>query len=168
MPYPQTLTLTGLNLGSITEAVFTPMAIASMIQGLCVETAPVLLPESGSAALFNVTGKVKITQLLGVVTTVIQTQACNYSLEFNPTAAGSNVALCAVLNISAIAVDTLLGVTGTAATALVAGMSLLAQATPLILQAGAIEHKTSATNTGGVEWYCWYLPMTDDGAIVAA
>lgn len=136
--------------------------------GFVVQRATAALPQTATAAIFTVTGRVLIKQILGEVTTVIQTQACNLSLEANPTATGSSVALCAVRNISADAVATLYGITGTAATALQAGLAILAQATPVIVQAGTIDLVASASNTGAVSWLVRYFPLTDDSLIVAA
>jgi hypothetical protein len=136
--------------------------------GIRVDRATAGLPTTASVAIFTVTGPVMILQFLGTVTTVIQTQACNLSLESNPTATGANVALCAVLDISALAVGTLLGITGTLATAMTSGLVIIGQVTPVIVQAGTIEQKTSATNTGQVAWSCWYRPLATGATVVAA
>lgn len=126
------------------------------------------LPQTTTQAIFTVTGRCMLMQILGEVTTVIQTQANNLSLEANPTATGSSVALCAVRNISADAVATLYGITGTAANALVAGLAILGQATPVIVQAGTIDLVASASNTGAVKWNVYYMPLDVGASIVAA
>ena len=136
--------------------------------GIRVDRADAALPATTSAAIFTVTGLVMITQFLGVVGTVIETQACNLSLESNPTAAGSNVALCAVLNISAAVAASLFGITGTLATAMHNGLAIIAQVTPVIVRAGTVEQKTSATNTGTIAWSCWYRPLSAGATVVAA
>lgn len=157
----------GLNLIGATVD-FTAADSAMLGLGMRVDRPTGALPATTSAAIFTVTGYVMILQFMGLVTTVIQTQACNYSLESNPTETGSNVALCGVLNISALAVGTLLGITGTLATAMTSGLAIIGQVTPVIVQPGTVEHKTSATNTGAVAWSCWYVPLSTGATVVAA
>jgi hypothetical protein len=127
------------------------------------------LPATADEALFTITGgRVLLMQIIGEVTTVIQTQTNNTKLKFNPTATGADTDICAVLNISADAVGTLYGITGTIADAMIDGLlQVKAQVAPLILSEGDIELDCAATNTGSVKWDMWYVPM-DDGATVAA
>lgn len=165
---PNYLVQAGFQADSITAAVLHSAAVEKMGLGIRVDRATSDLPATTSTAMFTVTGYCLIYQFLGIVTTVVQTQACNYSLESNPTVAGSNVALCAVLNISALAVGTLLGITGTLATAMTSGLAIIGQVTPSVVQPGTIEAKTSATNTGQVSWSAWYLPLSSGASIVAA
>ena len=101
---------------------------------------------------------------MGEVTTAIETQANNTKLKLNPTT-GSDVDLCAVLDITADAVKTQYVCTGTLANALVStiGVALL-QATPWILDVGDIELDCAASNTGQVKWFITYSPL-DGGAI---
>lgn len=137
--------------------------------GPSVSKAAANLPAStANAELFAITGgRILLTAIVGEVTTVIQTQACNLKITFNPTVAGNAVDLCADLNISAFAVGTLLSITGTVADAMVSGLAVRSMTTPLILQPGGIEIDTSATNTGQVKWKMWYMPL-DAGVAVAA
>jgi hypothetical protein len=152
---------------ALTAAKFHADAAAKLILGKVVQRATANLPATATAAIFTVTGRVAAT-IVGEVTTVIQTQACNAKLQSNPTAAGSSVDLCADLDISAKAVATLLGITGTFANAMVAGVALPLQAAPVVLQAGTIDLVTSATNTGQVKWTVRYVPIDDGATVVAA
>ena len=137
--------------------------------GIRVDRATGDLPASTTGAIFTVSGgPVLLTFILGSVTTVIQTQACNYSLESDPTVAGSNVALCAVLDISAKAVGTYFTITGTLATAMSSGLAVIGQNTKLVVPAGSIVQKTSATNTGQVAWSMWYQPLVAGASVAAA
>jgi hypothetical protein len=165
---PSYLVSAGFQADSITAGTVAAAAVEKLGLGIRVDRATSDLPATTSTAMFTVTGYCIVYQFLGLVTTVVQTQACNYSLESNPTATGANVALCGVLNISALAVGTLLGVTGTLATAMTSGLAIIGQVTPLVVQAGTIEAKTSATNTGQVAWSCWYAPLSAGASIVAA
>jgi hypothetical protein len=127
-----------------------------------------ILPEAEAYPLFNVIGgRIAITQIIGEVTEVIQTQANNTKLTVTPTG-GSAVDLCAVLNISAKAVGTLFGITGTAANAMVSSTGLLApQATQVIVGEGTINLDCAADNRGQIKWAIYYIAM-DDGAYVEA
>ena len=127
------------------------------------------LPATADEALFTITGgRVKLMQIVGEVTTVIQTQANNTKLKFNPTATGADTDLCAVLNISADAVGTLYGITGTVADAMIDGLlQVKGQVATIILSEGDIELDCAATNTGSVKWDVWYIPL-DEGATVTA
>ena len=157
----QNVRLLGLNVA------FAPDGSADSILGAVVQRATKALPATTTEALFTVSGgRVMIRQILGEVTTVIQTQACNLKLNANPTV-GSSVDICADLNISALAVGILLGITGTFATALAQGLALVAQAAPTIVSAGTIDAITSATNTGAMKWTARWMPI-DEGAVLVA
>jgi hypothetical protein len=137
--------------------------------GFSVAKAAANLPATTSANLFTITGgRILLTAIVGQVTTVIQTQANNLNLAFDPTVAGSNVNLCAVLNISAHAVGTLYSITGVPTDAMLSGLAVMSMTTPVILQPGAIVATTSATNTGQVSWKMWYMPLDAVLTTVAA
>lgn len=127
------------------------------------------LPQTTAEALFTVTGRVKLIGILGVVTTVIQTQANNTKLVANPTV-GADVDLCAVNNISADAVGTVYSITGTLADAMVATTSGAGvfQAAPLFIEAGTIDLDCAASNTGSVKWTAIYEPLEPGAKVVAA
>lgn len=141
-------------------------------EGFRVEKAEGATVATGETSLFTITGgRVLLKQIVGEVTTVIQTQTTNLKLVYdpaNPPSAGADTDLCAVLDLSADAVGTLYGITGTVADALIEGIGMvLAQATPHILSEGAIHQNSSAASSGGIKWTLWYVPL-DDGARVAA
>lgn len=141
---------------------------AQMGLGFVVQRATAALPATTTAAIFTVTGRCVVSHIVGEVTTVIETQACNLKLQGNPTATGSSVDLCANLNISADVVGSLYVITGTFADALADGLAVKAQLAPFIVQAGTIDLVTSATNTGQVKWTVRYYPLDEDALIVAA
>ena len=125
------------------------------------------LPQGADEALFRITGgKVLVTAVVGEVTEIIQTQANNTRLKFKPET-GSDVDLCANLNITADVAKTLYVCTGTLADALVStiGVALL-QVTPWILDVGDIELDCTASNSGKVKWTLFYSPV-EGGAIAA-
>jgi len=126
------------------------------------------LPATTQSALFTVTGRIKLLNIVGEVTTVVQTQACNTKIVANPTV-GADVDICAVLDITAAAVGAQFHITGTLATAMVkttSGAGVF-QAAPLLVLPGTIDLNTAATNTGSVKWKVEYVPV-DVGARVFA
>lgn len=146
-----------------------PQAFAAVNLGFRVDKAAATLPASTTQDLFDVTGgRIAVLAIVGEVTTVVQTQACNTKLLSTPTT-GTAVDLCAVLDISADEAGCLYGITGTFGDALVganAGASVL-PARPVVVPIGTIGLNTAATNTGATKWTLWYVPL-DLGATVAS
>jgi len=137
--------------------------------GFAVDRATAALPQTAQSALFTVSGgRIAVLGIIGEVTTVIQTQANNTKIVSNPTT-GTDVDLCAVLNISAKEVGTLFGITGTFSDAMVganAGATVLPDR-PVVVPIGTIDLSCAANNTGAVKWRLLWMPV-DDGALVAA
>jgi hypothetical protein len=143
-----------------------------LTRGITVDRATDTLPATTDEALFRITGgRILLVDLVGEVTTVIQTQANNTKLKFNPTATGADVDLCAVLDITADAVGTLYSLTGTVGDAMTSRLLCLSAADllarPIVLSEGDIELDCAATNTGSVAWSAVYVPL-DSGAELAA
>jgi hypothetical protein len=134
-----------------------------------VDRATATLPQTTAAAIFNITGgRVAITQIVGEVTTIIETKANDTKIVSNPTT-GTDADLCAVLNITADEVGTLYGITGLNTDALIginAG-ALPMQVRHVIVPIGTIDLNCAASNTGSVKWSIFYYPI-DSGAAVAA
>lgn len=161
--------ITGLSASfNLAASNFASDAATKLSLGTSVEKAAAGLPAGTVGNLFTITGgRILLTNILGEVTTVIQTQANNTKLVFDPTVTGSNVDLCAVLNISADVVGSFYSITGTFSDAMVNGLAVNGMSTPIILQPGAIALETAATNTGEIKWKMWYMPL-DSGVTVAA
>jgi len=134
------------------------------------DRATAALPQTAQAALFTVTGgRIAVLGLIGEVTTVIQTQADNTKVVSNPTV-GTDVDLCAVLNISAKEVGALFGITGTFADAMVganAGATVLCDRA-VVVPIGTIDLNCAASNTGSVKWKLLWLPIDAAATVVAA
>lgn len=145
-------------------------AFTKSVFGKRVDRATATLPQTTAAAIFNVTGgRCLITQIIGEVTTVIQTQANDTKLTGNPTI-GTSVDLCAVLDITADEVGCLYGITGLNSDAMIginAG-ALPAQLRPIIVNTGTIDLDCAASNTGSVKWTIFYCPIDEGAAITAA
>ena len=137
--------------------------------GFRVDKATASLPQTTDGALFTITGgRVYMTAIIGEVTTVIQTQANNTKLVFNPTETGADQDMCAVLNISGDAVGTLYTISGTVGDALRDDLWIgISMTYPMILSEGDIELNCAASNTGNVSWTMFYYPI-DTGATVAS
>lgn len=121
------------------------------------------LASIATANLFTITGgPVAVTDILGEVTTVFQTQANNMKLV------AATVDLCAVVDVTAAAVGSSLSVTGAVADAMVvtavfvvAGQGKqLAQGT-YVIGPTTISMNCSATNTGAVRWMCRWYPLVE-------
>lgn len=150
------------------------IAFTKGVLGVKVSRATATLPQTAAAAIFTITGgKVLITQILGEVTTVIQTQANATKLTFDPTDAGASQDMCATTDITADAVGTVYSVTGTPATALQDALNWLPPNKSLVregivLKPGSILLDCAASNTGSVKWELRYVPLDDGAAVVAA
>ena len=133
------------------------------------ERATAALPATKAAPLFTVTGNIIVVDIVGEVTTVIQTQANATKLVANPTV-GADVDMCATLDITAKAVGSTMNITGTLANAMVnvPGGAGVAQAGRLIVHAGMIDLNCAATNTGSIKWTLHWIPLTQDANVVAA
>lgn len=131
------------------------------------------LPQTADQALFRITGgKIRVLSIIGEVTTVVQNQANNTKLKHNPSGTGSDVDLCAVLDIANDAVGTLYSIVGVLATAMKSTtLWLVAPADNipmpgLILGPGDIELDCAASNTGQVKWTLVF-ELVDSGANVS-
>lgn len=127
------------------------------------------LPATTATPYFTVTGKVKIYNIIGEVTTVIQSQANAIKLISNPTV-GNDVDLCATVESNAATVGSLFTITGTLANAMIKTVSgaVPTQATPVIVTAGTIDLSCAATNTGATKWTVVWEPIDPGAAVLAA
>jgi len=137
--------------------------------GLKVDRATATLPQTTAGAIFNVlVGRVLLRQIVGEVTTVIQTQANNTKLTANPTT-GTSVDICAALDITADEAGCLYGISGLNTDALIgidAG-AVPGQLRDVVLPVGTLDLDCAASNTGSVKWSVLYVPL-DDGAYMSA
>lgn len=127
------------------------------------------LPQTADLSLFTITGKVEIVQIVGEITTVIETQANATLLKINPTV-GADVDLCAALDISADADGSLYTITGTFADALINTVSgaVPSQASGVVVTAGVLELECAASNTGSVKWTVVYKAIDPAAKILVA
>jgi len=144
-------------------------AFQAGVLGLRVDRPPATLPATTAGALFTIVGRVAVTQIVGEVTTIIQTQANATKLTANPTV-GTAADICATLDITADEVGTLYSITGTAATAMtgVSAGGVAGMAVQVVLQPGTLDLDCAATSTGAVRWTIFYVPLDEGASIVAA
>jgi hypothetical protein len=148
--------------------------------GIRVEKGPVTNPQTASTALFTVTGgKVAITSLVGIVTTVQGATANSFNLTYTPSG-GSAADISAATVCTSDAAGTYYTITGVAAD-LVSAQKVGGTEVPtvtyaptptfltgaLVVGAGALNLKASGSNTGATTWVLTYVPI-DDGAAIAA
>lgn len=126
---------------------------------------------NGETSLFDISGDVAILDIWGVVGTIIQAAATDYKLVFDPTVAGADVDLCAVLDINADAVGTRYRLTGDISDAMIATLNMVESSgydmgkSPIHLSAGKIHANSSAARTGVIAWYVRYISL---GGIITA
>lgn len=147
-------------------------AVAQMHLGIKVEYS--LNPiANGAQDLFNVVGgRVLLLDLMGLVTTVIQTAATTIAINFVADFGGDAVMSIASADITADAVGTMYlmpAAAGGALTVPAAGAYLrLFPALGWVLSAGAISLTASAARTGGILWTAFYVPLDDEAYVEAA
>jgi hypothetical protein len=141
----------------------TRQMLANMGVGLRVDR-PAAALAATSTTFFTVTGVVQVTGLYGIVT--VASGANNCSWRVVPTA-GTNVTLCANLDIDPALVGDLLGITGVLATAMTYGGAVVGVMQPLVVTAGSIQF-TAAAADGSISAHCYYLPMSAGASVVAA
>lgn len=155
------------------SVILDPTSMLAGFKGMKTERATATLPQTAAGALFTITGgRILLTEIFGEVMTVIQTQADNTKLTFDPVDAGATQDLCAVLDITAGAVGTMYSITGTPATALQSGLNFLPASKTLakgmILKPGSILLDCAASNTGAVKWTACWVPVDGNARLAAA
>jgi hypothetical protein len=140
--------------------------------GIRVDKATATLAQSGTLDCFTVTGgDVLVTALVGTVTTIIQAQADNMKFISHP-ATGTDVDMCAVVDVTGIEVNGSVSLPAAVGTALIkataGGVSMPAIASGFVVKSGCtIRQSCGSSNTGAMKHSLWYLPL-DAGASVAA
>lgn len=142
-------------------------AFSAVRFGFRADRATATLPATTATAYFTIaTGRVAAF-FLGEVTLVVQAQACNAKLIHNPTV-GTDLDLCAVLDITGDELGTLYSITGTPADAMLGAGMAARFVSPVILKPGTVDFSTSATNTGSTKWSCFWVPIDEGATVVSA
>ena len=158
--------------------------VFASLYGALVTGGPKTLPASTTGHIFTVSGgRVVVTSLTGVITTVIQSQATTLSVGNTPTGGSASTAsFCATLDLNGKVAGVSLAVPQAKASAMMssgADGTLLWNTTSgaqgvavasgglLLGPAGTIDVTTVATSTGAITWTVTYVPY-DAGATVTA
>lgn len=126
------------------------------------------LPQTGTEDMASVSGVVQITNIIGIVTDGVQAQANNLKLGFD--AGGGSNDIAAALDINGDAQFTMYSITGTPTDAIIEVTDGIhnAMPDPLVFFNGKITWSCSASNTGEIEWYITYIPLSPGATITAA
>ena len=131
------------------------------------------LPQTATATLYTVTGCVLVTAILGRVTTVLGGTVTTLSLGIT----GANAGIATAVAVTSAAAGTLLYATPPASgtqtpgALIVAGGGVLWPTTAAVPGDGPlfvsqnITWTTSASDTGQVEWYLWYVPVSPGSGV---
>lgn len=139
--------------------------IRAISEGVYVQKSTGTLTDTDGVALFVVSGLVKVTSLVGEVTTAI-TVANSYALQFDPTLGTSyTIAAAADLGTTDTAAGELLVVEMDGSALAVTNRAQLNPA--LVLSSGQIEHDSNGTD-GVILWHLTYVPLTAGASVVAA
>ena len=133
-----------------------------------VQRATATTPQGAAGALFTITGRVFIDEIIGEVTTEIGAGSNNTKLVSNPTV-GADVDLCAVLDIDADVVGTLYHITGTIANAMLKTVSGAFEAQPggIMVADGTIDLDCTGSTAGNIKWTVIYRALDSGGSVVA-
>lgn len=149
-------------------------SVGGFVLGKEVAKATTTLPQGVAVAQFTVAGgRVLVTSIVGEVTVQLGAVANNMKLISNPTV-GSDVDLCAVLEVNGDVVGSMYTITGVLATALKVNTEAVVPAADtlpnpgLIIPAGTIDLSCSASTTGETKWTIHYIPLDAGATIVAA
>lgn len=139
--------------------------IRAVAEGVYVQKATGTLTNASGVALFTVTGLVKVTNLVGVVTTAI-TVANSYALVFDG-ALGTDytIATAADIGTTDTVAGDLLPVEMDGSALAVANRAVLNPG--IYLKDGTIEHNSTGTD-GAITWHLTYVPISAGASVVAA
>lgn len=134
--------------------------------GPLVVRAAAVLPATATQTIFNVTGNVLITSLIGVVTTACSATATNLKVNVLNTATTTNTDIAANVLVTSLAVGTLYSIPTLGSAGTVGNFAV--QNNEFAIGAGAIRLITDATNTGAMKWYVNFVALDSGGSIAAA
>jgi hypothetical protein len=142
-------------------------SIRTMNYGLRAFRAAAVLPATGNQTVFNISGRVLVTTMIGEVTTAMSATVTNLKATAVSTVGSIATDLTANVAVTSLAVGNLYGISGIAANAATVG-SAVQQSNELVIQPGIIRITTDATNTGAMSWTITYVSLDDGAAITAA
>lgn len=141
-------------------------AYTALRVGFTVERATALLPQTTATEYFTIAGGRVLALFVGEVTVLIETATTATKLVHSPST-GTDMDMCATLDITADEVGTLYTLTGTAGDAMIGGGQSGPIGQGIILSEGTVDLDCGAGSDGQTKWTCYYIPL-DDGATVTA
>lgn len=157
-----------------TGSVLERLANIQVGESKAVVSAIKVVPQSTTTTVFTVTGGPILLEYLAYeVTTIVQTQACNFKFTSTDTASSTATDLCANLNITAQAVGTFsyvkMDALATALTAQVGGTGLGPTVTNgLVIPIGTVAATTSASNTGNIKYHIRWHALDPNASVTVA
>jgi hypothetical protein len=155
------------------------VSMAEVLRYISEQQAPRLATAANASPLttgdlFDYTGSIKILDIIGVVTTVVQAQATTIQLSITADALAA-YDICATVDANGFDVGTILSITGTAANAMVGtdaqGAIAPGQANSVIassITSGVIGVTFGAASTGAITWYLLWQPLVVGATVVAS
>jgi hypothetical protein len=130
---------------------------------------------AATTSLFTVTGLVYLTALIGYVTVAFDGTTTSININHDPTI-GSAVNLDAPTVVTSDVVGTIYSrlttrtglIVSEGTTAPTSAYTVLSASNGLVLTPGVVGSVGTAADAGTVLWRLFYLPISDDGAVVAA
>lgn len=137
----------------------------------CVQTAAGNVAQTGNLTLFTVAGgPIQIIEIVGIVTTSIQSGTHNWKLNCLSTVGSSSTDISANDDYANSAAGRFLTITGTFATAGSHGAvgAAVAQATLTRMPPGVIRQIADSSPSGQVQWFLRYRPIGTGVTVTAA
>lgn len=130
---------------------------------------------NATQSLYTVTGLVILQGITGFVTTAMDGTTTSINLNHDPTI-GSAANLCAATVVTSDQAGTVYGYLGDSIATLFVSSGTTAPgeayapllARPQVITPGVIGLVGTAADAGVTDWYLLWVPLTDDGAVVAA
>jgi hypothetical protein len=151
------------------------LRVRTNVLGLVVDRDAALPPASGASEdLFSTTGQVLLTGLAGLVTVAVPNEVLSFDLALDPDDGAGDVALGTAVSVQAKAANTWITLNPTVGGALLVRYQVQGDyglTVPLMLSQGDIKLNTTGGGAIGtdarVAWLLSYVPLSDDGAILA-
>lgn len=147
--------------------------LRTLLMGDQVIKGPAVVPTSSETTLYTVSGgRIYVTSLVGIVTTVFTSTATTLTMGPKPTTGTANadgIHDATILTSAALGAWIIPALTsGVAGAGLVVdGLAWINEGNSgFMMDQGTIEYEASAANTGQIEWYLSYVPL-DTGAYVS-
>lgn len=146
-------------------------AYRQMRFGLKVERPTAIVPQTATASIFSVSGRIIITGIVGLVTAAGTATDPLLKLRSLPTVGSvADLSAATATTLVSPAIGTIISIDGnpTVIAAISTGAGQILDSSGIVVPAGAVQLTTGASNTTlAIAWTLLWVPL-DDGAAVAA